>query len=166
MAAATAIGEAVSRSRPARSQGGVVLLVVLVFVLVTTLGASSLIQTLQTQTRRDKEAQLLFVGDQFRRALTTYYNTIPAGAARTLPTTLEDLLEDRRFPVPVQHLRRIYLDPLTGQADWQLIRQGGGIAGIASRSDQVPLKQKGFGKDDRHFENAQSYGQWRFVIEL
>ena len=155
-----------TRAAAVRSQSGVVLLVVLVFVLVTTLGASSLIQMHQTQTRRDKEAQLLFVGEQFRRALRAYYNTIPAGAARTLPPTLEDLLEDHRFAVPVQHLRRIYLDPMTGQADWQLIRQGGGIAGVASRSDQVPLKKSGFGKDDRQFEDARSYGQWRFVIEL
>lgn len=166
MAAATVSGELVTRAPTNRAQSGVVLLVVLVFVLVTTLGASSLIQMHQTQTRRDKEEQLLFAGDQIRRALSAYYNTIPAGAARTLPPTLEDLLEDHRFPVPLRHLRRIYLDPMTGRANWQLIRHGGGIVGVASRSDQVPLKQKGFGEGDRQFEDAQSYGQWRFVIEL
>lgn len=158
-------GSTVTRAPTSRSQGGVVLLVVLVFVLVTTMGASSLIQMYQTQARRDREEQLLFVGDQFRRALNAYYNTIPAGAARSLPAALEDLLEDHRFPVPLHHLRRIYLDPMTGHADWQLIRHGGGIVGIVSRSDQAPLKQKGFGKDYQQFEDASSYGQWRFVVE-
>lgn len=145
-------------------QRGVVLLAVLVFVLISTLGASSLIQMHQTQTQRDKEEQLLFVGDQYRRAIASYYNTIPTGGARSLPKSLEDLVNDDRFPTPLHHLRRMYPDPMTGQADWQLIREGAGIRGIGSQSKETTLKKSGFSKEDKLFEAMDLYSDWKFVI--
>ncbi len=147
-----------------QQQRGVVLLAVLIFVLVTTLGASSLVQMHQTQTQRDKEEQLLFVGDQYRRAIASYYNTIPPGAARSLPKALEDLVTDDRFPTPLHHLRRMYPDPMTGQADWQLVREGAGIVGIRSLSSRATLKKSGFSKDYTHFEEKAFYSDWTFAI--
>ena len=145
-------------------QRGVVLLMVLVFVLITTLGASTLVQMHQTQTQRDKEEQLLFVGDQFRRAIASYYNTFPPGTARSLPKSLDVLVNDDRFPTPIHHLRRIYPDPMTGKADWQLIREGTGIGGIRSRSDHATMKKQGFGKEYKEFEEKGIYSDWKFAI--
>ena len=136
----------------------------LVFILVTTLAASSLVVSYTTQSRRDKEEQLLFAGAQLRRAIASYYNTVPPGGARSLPPSLEALLDDQRFPTAIQHLRRIYLDPMTGQADWDLIRESGGIVGVASRSAQSPIKKQGFPKGFEYFENKERYSDWVFSI--
>jgi type II secretory pathway pseudopilin PulG len=151
-------------SNSTSDQRGVVLLTVLVFILVTTLAASSLIQMHQTQMQREREEQLLFVGDQFRKAIASYYNTIPPGGARGLPQSLEALLNDQRFPKPRQHLRRIYPDPMTGQADWQLIRESGGIVGVKSQSDHPTLKKRGFSKEYLNFEEKGFYSDWSFSI--
>jgi type II secretory pathway pseudopilin PulG len=148
---------------PARAaQRGVVLLTVLFVVLATTLAASALVVSYTTQMRREKEAQLLFAGDQFRRAITSYYNAIPQGGARGLPPTLQALVHDDRFPKPIHHLRRIYPDPITGQADWELLEDGPGIIGVRSRSKLAPLKSEGFGAKDAHLRGAATYSGWEF----
>lgn len=147
-----------------RGERGVILLTMLVFILVTTLAASSLMVSHTTQLQREKEEQLLFAGAQFRRAITSYYNNVPPGGARTLPPSLEALLEDHRFPTPVQHLRRIYPDPMTSQADWDLIREDGGVVGVRSRSTREPLKKGGFGPGNEQLENKSRYADWTFAM--
>lgn len=147
-------------------QQGAVLLVVLLFVLVSTLGASSLVEMHQTQTRREKEEQLLFVGDQYRRAIASYYSMVPPGGARVLPKSIDDLLNDQRFTKPVQHLRRAYPDPMTGKLDWELVKGVGGFMGVRSRSTMGPMKKSGFAQGYQMFENSTSYTQWVFVIKM
>lgn len=136
------------------------------FILVTTLAASSLVVVYQTQVQREKEQQLLFAGAQFRKAIASYYNTIPPGGARSLPQTLEALLNDDRFPKPIQHLRRIYVDPLTGRADWHLIRDNAGIVGVRSQSGQNTIKKRGFPKGLEHLADKELYSEWTFSIVL
>ena len=148
-----------------QNQSGLVLLVVLVFISVATLAASSMVVVYQQQTQREKEDQLLFAGDQIRRAIRAYYNAVPPSATKSYPPTLKALLNDTRFPVPVQHLRRLYVDPMTGAADWSLITEGTGIAGVYSRSNLPVIKQKGFPKDYQSFENKTSSRDWRFTAK-
>jgi type II secretory pathway pseudopilin PulG len=151
-------------SRNQREQQGLVLLTVLAFILVTTLAASSLVVSFTTQMQREKEEQLLFVGDQFRRAIASYYNTIPPGGTRSFPPSLEALANDQRFATPVQHIRRVYVDPMTGRADWTLVREGGGMVGIASQSAGRPIKKKGFAKDYEYLQDKEKYSDWVFSI--
>lgn len=157
-------GKVVSAARVWARQSGAVLLIVMLFVLVSTLAASTLVQSYQTQTRREKEEQLLFVGDQYRRAIASYYGVVPPGGARSLPQSIENLLNDQRFPTPMQHLRQAYPDPMTGKADWVLVRAGTGIAGVHSRSTLEPFKQSGFELRYRVFEGKKSYEDWVFVV--
>jgi type II secretory pathway pseudopilin PulG len=166
MVAALATGDAMVCTSISRQQRGAVLLTVLLFVLITTLGASSLVQVYQTQTRREKEQQLLFVGDQYRRAIAAYYNIIPPGGARAMPKTLADLLDDQRFATPVHHLRRAYPDPMTGNADWTLVTDRGGISGVRSQSTQAPIKTSGFPDRYKNFEGQATYAGWAFVVAV
>jgi type II secretory pathway pseudopilin PulG len=145
-------------------QSGVVLLSVLAFILVTTLAASSLVVSYTTQVQREKEEQLLFVGDQYRKAIGSYFNTVPPGGARSLPQSLEALLNDQRFPKPIQHLRRMYPDPITGRPDWQLVRENGGIVGIKSQSGKATVKKQGFAKGYEYLEGRELYSDWVFSI--
>jgi len=116
-----------------------------------------------TQIRREREVQLLWVGDQYRSAIARYRTS-----GGQWPVALADLVEDSRFPVPRRHLRRLYPDPMTGQADWQLIMApgGAGIIGVASNSQAVPIKQTNFAAADAAFDQAQCYCDWKFVTSI
>ena len=115
------------------------------------------------ESRRTREAELLWVGNQFRNAISSYVRSAPGGF-HSYPRELTDLIDDQRGPVAARHLRRIYNDPITGQADWETIRSPDGfILGVASRSLKKPIKTSGFGSADTFFEQAQCYCDWRFV---
>lgn len=116
----------------------------------------------QLESRREKEKELLFIGEQYRQAIGSYLERSP-GDNKQYPEKLTDLLEDKRFPNPVRHLRRLYRDPMTADGEWELIRQQGRIFGVASRSSQKPVKIAGFTADQQDFEGAEKYGDWRFV---
>lgn len=147
-------------------QRGVVLLVALVFLFITTLGATALVDLQRTQSQRTKEEELLFAGDQFRRAIRSYYSTVAPGKGQTLPRSIDDLLEDSRFPVPVRHLRRLYADPMTGKPDWVLVQGAGGILGIHSRSTASTFKKAEFSVPNRAFQGKETYAEWVFLASL
>jgi type II secretory pathway pseudopilin PulG len=112
--------------------------------------------------RRADEQDLLFAGDSFRRAIESYYRS---GPARQYPRSLDDLVLDTRTTFPKRHLRKIYYDPVTRQRDWQLVTQGDGtIIGVASNSQEVPLKRANFARQDAQFEGAECYCDWKFVV--
>lgn len=114
-----------------------------------------------TSTMREKEAELLFVGNQYRNAIQRYYLT---GPQRQYPRSLEDLLKDPRQPGTVRHLRRVYADPITGQELVLVKAPDGGILGVHSGSDQAPFKNANFKLRDRSFDGAQKYSDWKFVF--
>lgn len=101
-------------------------------------------------SRRQKEMELLFVGDQYRRAIQSYYQAT-LGTRKQYPKSLTDLLEDHRFPAMVRHLRRLYVDPMTASHEWGLVLKDGGIAGVHSQGQGEPFKKSGFSKRDASF---------------
>jgi type II secretory pathway pseudopilin PulG len=144
-----------------RTQAGVVLLALLLILMLG--GVSTLVaaEVWATTMQREREAQLLFVGDEYRRAIMGYYLMTPT-PVKVYPRSLNDLLEDDRFPRPVQHLRRLYRDPMT-DGDWGLVKLGEGIVGVHSLSEAPALKKAGFPKQYKEFELATTYDQWRFL---
>ena len=116
----------------------------------------------QLESRREKEKELLFIGEEFRRAIGSYYDQSP-GADKQYPEKLDDLLQDKRFPMPVRHLRRHYRDPMTADGVWELIRSQGRIIGVVSASTGRPVKVAGFSSEQQDFEGAGSYADWRFT---
>ena len=161
----TVADSAAFRSVRCRAQAGLVLLAL---VLALALGAvASLIaaEYWATTMQREREAQLLFVGDQYRRAIVSYYLMSPT-PVKVLPRALDDLVADQRFPMPVQHLRRLYPDPINVGSDWGLVKLGAGIAGVYSTSEAAPLKKAGFPAPYQDFEAARTYSQWRFAMQL
>lgn len=119
-----------------------------------------------TAQQREKERDLLFVGDQFRNAIGAYYeNTkVADNQLKQYPHSLDDLLKDNRFLVTTRWLRKIYIDPMTGKNEWGLVEApGGGIMGVHSLSEETPLKTGNFRKVDEEFEGKQHYSEWQFV---
>lgn len=149
----------------ARSEKGFTYLGILIAMALFGVALAATGDVWRTAAQRERERELLFVGNQFRDAFMSYYTGTPAGKPR-FPRTLDDLVEDNRFPVRRRHLRRVYADPISGKADWVLLdAPGGGIAGVHSRSEAKPLKTGNFAPPDVTFEGAERYSDWRFVFE-
>jgi type II secretory pathway pseudopilin PulG len=112
--------------------------------------------------QREREADLLFIGQQYRQAIASYYERTP-GAVKRYPQKLEDMLEDKRYPVAQRHLRKVYPDPITGQPSWGFMEApGGGIMGVYSLSEAPPVKSGNFAKLDESFVDAAKYSEWHF----
>ena len=144
-------------------QGGFTYLAILFTIAISgTLLARTGIDWAQSG-QRDKELELLFVGNQFRLAIAQYYQRTP-GMIKLYPKKLEDLLADSRYNPPQHYLRKIYRDPLTNSQQWQLIMAPeGGIMGVHSKSEKVPIKTTGFGYGNEAFEGKSKYTDWQFV---
>jgi type II secretory pathway pseudopilin PulG len=147
-----------------RVQGGYTYLGLIIFVAIVAVGSASALRLGVTSQRRDAERELLDKGLAMSRALESY-SAATAGGAGAAPARLEDLLRDPRFPkTVVRHLRKIEVDPMTGQAQWGLVRQPGhqGIVGVHSLSADKPLKQTDFAPVYEDFEGKDTYSQWVF----
>jgi type II secretory pathway pseudopilin PulG len=149
---------AVKRALPNRAQG-FAYLALLFIVAIMGAGLALVGEAWHTAAMRDKEAELLYVGDQYRKAIEHYYLAGP----RQYPRALEDLLKDARKPGTERYLRQLYPDPITGK-DWVLVRApDGGIAGVHSASEAKPLKTANFSPQEAGFEKAEKYSDWVFV---
>lgn len=116
-----------------------------------------------TQRQRDREQELLFVGNQIRQAIGSYYEHSP-GMVKHYPAKLNDLLKDNRFINVQSHLRRRYVDPLTGSPEWGLVAAPeGGVMGVYSLATGTPVKQAKFAERDAEFEGKTRYSDWKFV---
>jgi type II secretory pathway pseudopilin PulG len=120
-------------------QCGVTYLLVLFAVAALGLGLAKLGTVWSVAVQREREAELLFIGGEFARAIVRYRADTPAGVAES-PTDLAQLLLDPRFPGIRRHLRKLYRDPMTGSTDWIVERAGGRITGVRSRSTRLALR--------------------------
>ncbi len=115
--------------------------------------------------QREKEAELLFVGNQFRQAIAVYYQRTP-GTLKRYPQKIENLIEDGRYLATQRYLRKLYADPMTGKTEWGFVMAPeGGIMGVYSLSTGKPIKNAGFAQADEAagFAKAASYADWRFA---
>lgn len=136
-------------------QGGFTYLMLIWWVALSGLMLAGLADNWSHAMRRQREAELVFRGGQIRQAIEAYHKVITPGGVAQWPTRLEDLLEDRRGPVPKHHLRRLWPDPITGKPKWGLIKEGAGIKGVHSESEAKPLAAP---------DGVERYKQWFFVV--
>lgn len=135
----------------------------LMFALVVLgIGLAVVGQVWHTAAQREKESDLLHVGQEYRKAIKAYHDKAPSGA-KEYPKSLEDLLRDKRVPYVARYLRRLYPDPMTGSEEWGVVRQGDRIVGVYSVSEAEPRKKSGFPKG-LNFDDKSHYSEWRFVV--
>ena len=143
-------------------QRGFTYLTILFAVAFIGIGLAVTGEVWHTAALRDKESQLLYTGNQYRRAIERYYLSGP----RQYPRTLEDLLKDPRKPNVQRYLRRLYFDPVTGSSEWGIVKApDGGVMGVYSLSDVTPMKTAGFDLRNSAFEGAGKYSDWKFVYD-
>jgi type II secretory pathway pseudopilin PulG len=143
-------------------QQGFTYILALFMVFMLSLATLKLSVVWQAQSQRQKEIELLGIGQEFRLAIGRYYEASP-GTLKKYPRSFNDLLADQRFLSTTRHLRRVYLDPMTGQPNWGLVPSpDGGIMGVYSLSTAVPYKRHGFRKSNELFALATTYADWKF----
>ena len=153
--------------RPAAREGGFVYLALLIGMAIIGVGLGATAEVWTLASQREREQELLFVGNQYRLAITRFYLQSPP-AARRFPLTLDELIDDTRAPdKPLHHLRKAYLDPMTRAADWGEVRlPGGQLVGVYSQSGDTALKQFGFSLRDKDFLEKTRYSEWVFRSAL
>ena len=140
---------------------GAILLTLLFLVVLLGLAAGLAGQAIKDYVQREREDELLWRGQQYRRAIASYAKG--QGGVQTFPASLADLVRDPRFPGTVRHLRRLYDDPMTGQP-WEEIRDGGNrVIGVRSTSELKPFRQTGFPEELKGLEYKNSYAEWEFI---
>jgi type II secretory pathway pseudopilin PulG len=131
----------------------------MIAVAMTGAGLAAYGEFASHAAQREKEAELIFRGEQYRDAIASYYRK-----EQRYPKSLDELLEDKRFPMPVRHLRRLYRDPVTGQEEWGLVEApGGGVMGVHSRSEDAPVRTGNFTEKNQEFVEAKTYADWKFI---
>ena len=152
------------RAGSVKSQQGFTYFGLLIAVAVVGVALAAAGTLTSTDAKRGREADLLFAGDQFQRAIASYWEKSPVGQPQRLPKSFDDLLDDRRWPTLRRHLRKVYVDPMMRSTDWGIIEgPSGGVMGVYSRSAEAPLKHDGFPKDYEQFAKAGTYRDWRFA---
>lgn len=148
-------------------KNGFTYLGLLIMIAIIAIAATATLRIGAVVQRRSAEQQLLSIGAEFRYALISYASATPAGQLNA-PTTLEDLLKDPRYPNVRRHLRKLYVDPITGSTDWGIVHglDGKSIVGIYSRSDAAPIKISGFEQAFLSFEGKTHYSDWIFANGL
>ena len=135
---------------------GFIMVAMLISLAVAAIWMSAALPSWRQQAIREKEADLIFRGEQYARAI-YLYSTKNNGA---LPQSVDQLVQQR-------YLRKKYLDPITGKdflpiatlAAGQGGRGGGapsagaGISGVRSTSNDESIKI---------YRNQSTYSQWDF----
>ena len=78
----------------------------LVGVLVFGIGLAKVGEWASQQRRREDEHALRWAGEHLVLAIKSYYYSSPT-QPRAMPKSLEDLVDDKRFPVTRHHLRDV-----------------------------------------------------------
>jgi type II secretory pathway pseudopilin PulG len=149
------------RQRSARGftyLGLIILLTIIGLVGAAGLKMGSLLQ------RAAAEEELLEIGAQFSQALRSYAVATPQGQLQQ-PPSLQALLKDTRFPNPRRHLRKIFVDPVTGKAEWGIMYFGdnAGVIGVYSLSTRRPLKIANFDSRFVNMDNRDRISDWKFL---
>lgn len=141
--------------------GGFTFIGILIIVALSGIALSIVGSVWHQSLQREREKELLFIGDQYRNAIMSYYESTPGGA-KQYPKTLQDLILDKRYPVVKRHLRKLYADPMSKQP-WGLITQQNLIIGVYSQSRQAAIKKSGFPSGYDSFAEGTTYDEWKFI---
>jgi type II secretory pathway pseudopilin PulG len=152
---------------PNGKNAGFVYIGLLIGLVIISIGLTAVSEVWHQSKVREREEDLLYVGNQYRQAITNYYLASP-GKVRSFPMQLQDLLQDNRSPdKPRKYLRKLYSDPISGQPNWGEVRIAGGqLVGIYSQSELMPTKVAGFALRDKDFADKVQYSQWVFRSAL
>jgi type II secretory pathway pseudopilin PulG len=152
-----------SRSRAGAQERGFTFVLVLAAVALVAAGAAKVGVLWSEAAQREREEELLRVGQAYAEAVASYLRASP-GNVKQYPPSMQDLLADPRVPGTRRHLRRLYADPLDPNRPWGVIPgPNGGIAGVYSQDSRQPWRRASYENDLISLPAAQAYSDWKFV---
>ena len=143
-----------SMGRRDRQAGYAVIVVVLLLALVA-IALTAAVPRVLTQGRREREEELIFRGEQYRRAIGLFNRKFGR-----LPLSLDELL----YTSQLSFLRRAWPDPMSSKGEWRVIRVGpsgeliGSVIGRVGPNPQA-LAGSGQGTSGTTQEQAQEQTQ-------
>lgn len=126
-------------SRRDRQAGYAVIVVVLLLALVA-IALTAAVPRVLTQGRREREEELIFRGEQYRRAIGLFNRKFGR-----LPLSLDELL----YTSQLSFLRRAWPDPMSSKGEWRVIRVGPSgelIGSVTGRAGPNPQALAGSGQ--------------------
>ena len=148
-----------------KRQSGFTYVAMLFALAIFAVGLAAIGESWSTASHREKEDELLRIGQAYERAIAEYYLMSP-GSVKIYPHSLTELVEDRRFVGTVRHVRRIYFDPFTGNDKWGMVAApDGGIAGVYSLSEKETLKKQNTVLRDGTIVGGARYSDWKFIYQ-
>lgn len=151
--------------RAPRREGGFTYLGLIILLTIIGLVGAAALKVDALLRRAAAEEELLEIGAAFSAALQSYADATPKDQPKLPPPSLKELLNDPRFPGVRRHLRKIFVDPLTGKAEWGILYQGDrrGVLAVYSLSGAKPLKVANFDARFPNFENKAHISDWKFT---
>ena len=157
--------------KPSNDDSGFTIIVVLVAVAVTSILLSTVVTTWTHVMRRADEAELIWRGQQYAKAIECY-----VGLRAVPPTELEQLAEARC-------IRQLYAQPLSDDGSWRLVRAtapgvvptagaadpsaaGGRLLRRNLRSSEpiVGVAPGITGTAIRAYDDSYDYEEWEFTV--
>ena len=120
-------------ARLRRAEGGYAMAALLVSLSVMAVVMSVALPVWQTAAQREREAELIFRGEQYARAVALYQRSRGA-----FPPSIDVLVEER-------FLRKKYADPMTEDGEFQVIYVGQGLPGQGDDAETGAGRQAGAG---------------------
>ena len=145
------------------AQQGYTYIGLLILVAVTATLSAGLLRVGTVMQRHAAEDELLQAGRELGNALYSYARATASGN-NTRPESIQDLLRDPRYPkIVLRHLRRVPLDPLTGQKLWGELRSDNppGIDAFYSLSE-LQSERRTFLPKYADFADKLYYREWHF----
>jgi type II secretory pathway pseudopilin PulG len=127
-------------------ESGYAMMALLVMMAVMAIMMTAAVPVWKTSATREKEAELIFRGQQYARAIGLYQRSPRGGGPGSLPPSI-DLLVDQKF------LRKKYKDPITND-DFQLL-SGAQAGGFLGQQQGQPPGQQGRGQQGQGQQQGQ-----------
>ena len=128
-----------------RTEKGYMFASVMVMVVLLGISMGMLAKSWTYQVHRMKENELLFRGNQYARAIRSYYQT-----HRRYPYKLEELMQVRP-----RVLRKLYEDPMTSGGEWGMVYLDDIHSGVAAKPQaELPAALRVVGVDGAPIEPA------------